>query len=118
LPRPHRQHRRHLIDPVDTSFDTVLADVGITTIKIPPRCPRANCYAERFVLTARSELTDRMLILSERHLRAVLAEYVQHYNGRRPHRSRELRPPRPTYPVANLSSQRIKRQQVLGGLIN
>jgi transposase InsO family protein len=101
-----------------TSFDTVLADVGITTIKIPPRCPRANCYAERFVLTARSELTDRMLILSERHLRAVLAEYVQHYNGRRPHRSRELRPPRPTYPVANLSSQRIKRQQVLGGLIN
>jgi hypothetical protein len=59
-----------------------------------------------------------MLILSERHLRAVLAEYVQHYNGRRPHRSRELRPPRPTYPVANLSSQRIKRQQVLGGLIN
>jgi putative transposase len=101
-----------------TSFDTVLADVGITTIKIPPRCPRANCYAERFVLTARSELTDRMLILSEQHLRAVLAEYVQHYNGRRPHRSRELRPPRPTYPVAKLSSQRIKRQQVLGGLIN
>jgi putative transposase len=101
-----------------TSFDTVLADVGITTIKIPPRCPRASCYAERFVLTARSELTDRMLILSERHLRAVLAEYVQHYNGRRPHRSREFRPPRPTYPVAKLSSQRIKRQQVLGGLIN
>jgi transposase InsO family protein len=100
------------------SFDAVLADVGIETVRIPPRCPRANCYAERFVLTARSELTDRMLILNERHLRAVLAEYVRHYNGRRPHRSRELRPPRPTHPVANLNSQRIKRQQVLGGLIN
>jgi putative transposase len=100
------------------SFDAVLADVGIETVKIPPRCPRANCYAERFVLTARSELTDRMLILSQRHLDTVLAEYVRHYNGRRPHRSRELRPPRPTYPVANLDSQRIKRQQVLGGLIN
>jgi putative transposase len=80
------------------SFDAVLADVGIETVKIPPRCPRANCYAERFVLTARSELTDRMLSLGERHLRAVLAEYVRHYNGRRPHRSRELRPPRPTPP--------------------
>ena len=100
------------------SFDAVLADVGITTVKIPPRCPRANCYAERFVLTARSELTDRMLILSQRHLHAVLAEYVRHYNGRRPHRSRELRPPRPTHPVADLSSQRIKRQRLLGGLIN
>jgi transposase InsO family protein len=100
------------------SFDAVLADVGIETVKIPPRCPRANCYAERFVLTARSELTDRMLILSQRHLDTVLAEYVRHYNGRRPHRSRELRPPRPTYPVVNLDSQRIKRQQVLGGLIN
>ncbi|MFC0541954.1 integrase core domain-containing protein [Kutzneria chonburiensis] len=100
------------------SFDAVLADVGITTVKIPPRCPRANCYAERFVLTVRSELTDRMLILSQRHLHAVLAEYVQHYNGRRPHRSRELCPPRPTYPVANLGSQRVRRQRLLGGLIN
>jgi transposase InsO family protein len=100
------------------SFDAVLADVGIETVRIPPRCPRANCYAERFVLTGRAELTDRMLIVSQRHLDTVLAEYVRHYNGRRPHRSRELRPPRPTHPVANLNSQRIKRQQVLGGLIN
>ena len=80
--------------------------------------PTANCYAERFVRIVRTELADRMLILSQRHLHAVLAEYVRHYNGRRPHRSRELWPPRPTYPVANLNSLRIKRQQVLGGLIN
>jgi putative transposase len=100
------------------SFDAVLADVGIETIRIPPRCPRANGYAERFVLTARTELTDRMLILNERHLEAVLAEYVRHYNGRRPHRSRELRPPRPTHPPADLDSQRVKRQRLLGGLIN
>jgi putative transposase len=34
-----------------------------------------NCYAERFVLTARTELTDRILIFGERHLRTVLARY-------------------------------------------
>jgi hypothetical protein len=59
-----------------------------------------------------------VLILSQRHLDTVLAEYVRHYNSRRPHGSRELRPPRATYPVANLDDQRIKRQRILGGLIN
>jgi putative transposase len=42
-----------------TAFDNVLASAGIATVKIPPRCPRANCFAERFVGTARTELTDR-----------------------------------------------------------
>jgi putative transposase len=100
------------------AFDAVLADAGIKAVKIPPRSPRANAYAERFVLTARTEVTDRMLIFGERHLRTVLAEYETHYNGRRPHRSRQLRPPRPDHPVADLSKERIKRRPVLGGLIN
>src|SRR6266566_3002043 len=100
------------------AFDAVLADAGIEAVKIPPRSPRANAYAERFVLTARTEVTDRMLIFGERHLRKVLAEYARHYNGRRPHRSRQLQPPRPDHPAADHSQERIKRQPVLGGLIN
>jgi putative transposase len=100
------------------SFDAVLADAGIRAVKIPPQSPRANAYAERFVLTARTELTDRMLIFGERHLRSVLAKYARHYNGRRPHRSRQLHPPRPDHPAADLSQQRIRRRRVLGGLLN
>ena len=100
------------------SFDAALAGAGIEAAKIPPRSPRANAYAERFVLTARTEVTDRMLIFGERHLRLVLAEYQAHYNGRRPHRSRQLRPPQPDHPVADLCQKRIKRRPVLGGLIN
>ena len=100
------------------SFDAVLADAGIQAVKIPPRSPCANACAERFVLTARTEVTDQMLIFGQRHLRTILAEYEAHYNGRRPHRSRQLRPPRPDHPVADLSQERIKRRPVLGGLIN
>jgi putative transposase len=58
------------------SFDAAMAGDGIDAVKIPPRCPRANCFAERFVLTVRTELTDRILIFGERHLRTVLAQYA------------------------------------------
>jgi putative transposase len=101
-----------------TSFDAVMTGAGIDTVKIPPRCPRANCFAERFVLTARIELTDRILIFGERHLWTVLAQYGAHYNGRRPHRALQLRPPRPDHPALDLNRQRISRRPVLGGLIS
>jgi putative transposase len=101
-----------------SSFDDVLTGAGIDTVNIPPRCPRANCFAERFVLTVRTELTDRILIFGERHLRTVLARYGAHYNGRRPHRALRLPPPRPDHPTPDVDRQQIKRRPVLGGLIN
>jgi putative transposase len=63
----------------------------------------------------------RMLIAGPRHLRAVLDEYVAHYNRRRPHRARNLRPPDGdivSAPVTDLTSAQIRRRTVLGGLIH
>src|SRR3954452_2913037 len=94
------------------SFNAVLVDAGIEVVKIPPRCPRANCFAERFVLTVRTELTDRMLIFGERHLRTVLARYAVHYNRRRPHRALQLQPPRPDLAAPDLDCRRIRRRPV------
>ena len=73
---------------------------------------------ERFVLTIRTEVTDRMLIFGEQHLRRVLAVYASHYNARRPHRALRLRPPRPTSPVPEPVHGRIRRRPILGGLLN
>jgi len=101
-----------------TTSDTVPAGAGIATVKIPPRCPRANCFAERFVLTARTELTDHIPIFAERHLRTVLAQYGAHYNRRRPHQALQLLPPRPDHPDPDLDDRQIKRRPILGGLIN
>lgn len=70
------------------------------------------------MLTARTELTDRILILGERHLRHVLDQYARHYNGQRPHRGRQLQPPRLDQPVPALPAQRLTGRGILGGLIN
>jgi putative transposase len=102
------------------SFDAVFTSEGIEPLKIPARCPRANALAERWVLTARTECTDRMLIAGERHLRVVLEEYAIHYNSGRPHRSLDLRAPDddPHVIPFPLPFDRIGRREILGGLIS
>jgi transposase InsO family protein len=63
----------------------VFASIGISVLPTAPQAPRMNAYAERFVRTVRAECTDRMLITGERHLLAVLSEYITHYNTGRSH---------------------------------
>ena len=101
-----------------TAFDEVFAGNGTRVIKTPVRSPRANSYAERFVGTLRRECLDHVLILGERHLCSVLAEYARHYNGHRPHQGlQQERPLREPGHVVNITA-RIERSHVLGGLIS
>jgi putative transposase len=100
------------------AFDDACTSEGVRVVKSPPQAPRANCYAERWVRTVRSECTDRMLIYSQRHLRMVLRTYTRHYNAHRPHQSRNQQPPDHDKPAVILPDAPVQRRKVLGGVIN
>jgi putative transposase len=82
----------------------------------------SNAYAERFVRTARAECTDQMLIVGERHLRAILSDYIGHYNTGCSHQGKgmELRAPDdgPDVIASPIPAARIQRHARLAGLIN
>ena len=104
--------------PIHHRLRQVLADAGIAVLKIPPRSPRANAYAERFVLTVRTELTDRLLIFGDSTCSRCWTSAPGTCNGQRPHRSRQPRPPRPDHPIPVQPAQRVTHRIILGGLLN
>jgi transposase InsO family protein len=116
----------HLIRDRDgkftSAFDAVFTTSGIDALLTAPQTPRMNAYAERFVRTVRTECTDRMLVTGERHLHAVLAQYVEHYNTGRSHQGHDmsLRAPDDNPDIIPFPppADRIRRKRVLGGLIN
>jgi putative transposase len=105
------------------AFDALLASDGVKVIRTPVRVPNANAHMERWVGTVRRECLDRLLILGRRQLTHVLRVYVQHYNGARPHRALDLKPPDPqvcaaigTDPPPHMPQ--VNRRDLLGGLIH
>jgi putative transposase len=95
------------------NFGARLAKLGIAGVRTPVRAPRANAIAERVVKSIRVECLDHMIVINERHLHALLAEFVDYYNVDRPHRSLGLQSPWPRSPSRDGT---VVRRPVLGGL--
>jgi len=98
--------------------DQVLQAQGARVIVTPLMAPRANAHCERLIGTCRRECLDWMLIVSERHLQAVLDSYREHYNLERPHRSRGLRPPAARGDPMAVGAGDVRRRARLGGLLS
>ena len=112
---------RYLIhdrDPLFTiEFRDSLRGAGVTCIKLPARSPDLNAYAERFVLSIKSECLAKMVPLGERHLRRAVIEFVEHYHVERNHQGLENQLiTKPATPANNNSP--VVRRERLGGILN
>jgi transposase InsO family protein len=96
-----------------SDFPARASGLGIRTVLTPVRAPRANAVAERLVGTLRRECCDHLIVVNERHLRAVLAGFVRYDNADRPHRALGLETPRP---ARRPGQGPIRASPVLGGL--
>jgi transposase InsO family protein len=62
-----------------------LAATGVNGIRLPPRSPNLNAYAETFVPTIKESCLDRMILFGEAGLRRSMREFIQHYHWERNH---------------------------------
>ena len=124
---PGDQGHRFVIHDRDTIYsdgvDRTLEAMDLTVLKTPARTPQANAFCERVIGTIRRECLDFMILASERHVRAILREWVGHYNRGRPHSS--LGPEVPDPPPDQVvtanghrlpNDHRVVATTILGGL--
>jgi transposase InsO family protein len=113
-------HVRFLIRDNDKkftgAFDTVFRAEGVDVIQTPIRAPNANSFTERWIRSAREECLDKLLIITEAHLRRVMREYVEFFNTARPHQGLDQQIP---VPKANRQGNGpVRCRNVLGGIIH
>ena len=113
--------KRYLIHDRDPLFTTeflcMLADVGVRSVKLPPRSPNLNAYAERFVRSIKESCLERMILFGEESLRKGIHEFVGHYHGERNHQGLGNRLITPDETHAG-NSGAIRRSDRLGGMLN
>src|SRR5262249_53780235 len=113
--------KRYLIhdrDPLYTQeFVAMPADAGIESVKLPPRSPNLNAYAERFVRTIKEGCRDQMILFGEDSLRNSTHQFLEHYHLERTHQGLGNRLIIPMKGPVNTGAP-IERRERLGGLLN
>lgn len=117
--------KRYLIHDRDSLFTDAfrghLRSAGVECLKLPAHSPNLNAFAERFVLSIRSECLDKIVPLGERHLRHAVTEYVEHYHVERNHQGLENRlittPAAPANGNASAVAP-VERRERLGGILS
>src|SRR6184192_3142873 len=113
--------KRYLIhdrDPLyTTDFLSTLADAGIESVKLPPRSPNLNAYAERFVRTIKEGCLERMILFGEHSLRNAIREFVAHYHVERNHQGLNNRLIVPTETIG-MTNGIVRTRRRLGGMLN
>ncbi len=113
--------KRYLIhdrDPLYTDeFLSILADAGVQSVKLPPRSPNLNAYAEHFVRTIKESCLERMIFFGENALRSAIREFVTHYHFERNHQGLGNRLIIPTNATPARSGT-VHRHTRLGGMLN
>ena len=95
----------------------MLTEAGIQSVKLPPRSPNLNAYAERFVRTIKEGCLEQMILFGEDSLRNSIHQFLDHYHHERNHQGLENRLLMPMRAAVN-SEGTIERRERLGGLLN
>ena len=95
----------------------MIADAGVESVKLPPRSPNLNAYAERFVRSIKESCLDRLIFFGEQSLRTAIQKFAAHYHSERNHQglANQLISPEPGI-LANTGE--VQRRQHLGGMLN
>ena len=113
--------KRYLILDRDTKytdqFRKLVQDGGTNVIRLPPRSPNLNAYAERFVRSIKEECLNRMIFIGQASLRRAVSEFMEHYHVERNHQGLENRLIRGIPSVA-ANEGAIHRHPRLGGMLN
>jgi len=100
------------------SFDRIISSAGTQPIKLPARSPNLNAYAERWILSVKSEALDQLILLNQRQVRRVLREYLAHYHAERAHQGLDGQLIQPDMAAAAADTSEVVRRKRLGGLLS
>lgn len=105
-------------DPLYTdAFRRLVKEAGVKPVRLPPRSPNLNAYAERFVRTIKESCLDRMIFFGEHSLRNAIREFVEHYHHERNHQGLDNRLVDPRGQIGSIEGS-VECRVRLGGMLH